>query len=327
LNKSQAIRFDGQVAIVTGAGGGLGRAFATELAQRGAAVLVNDYGGDTSGRGGSAERAQIVADELRAAGHRAVADSTAVGTFQSAAHIRGHALDAFGRIDILVNNAGISLPGPITEASDEAVEQHFRVNLQGPYALVRAVWPDMSAQRYGRILNVSSNAVLGIGANAPYGTSKAGLIGLTLDAAREGMACGIQVNAVMPVAFTRLIEQIPDPDFVAWFREYMPARKVAAAMSFFLSRESDVTGRVLSAGGGRLARIAFAENAGIVDADDAESVRERCAQALDPQNCRVLESAFDELQLYAQVFPWNSAGAGPVLSEAAVTGARKEVRK
>src|ERR1700722_18254211 len=171
-----AISFDGQVAIVTGAAGGIGRAIAFELARRGARILVNDYGGDTFGHEGNAERAEAVAAELRAMGAEAVADGTAVGTADNARRIAGVALKAFGRIDILANNPGVTLPGLITSVSEQDVENHIRINLLGPYMLVRAVWPVMQQQRYGRILNTSSNAALGIGANTPYAMSKAGLI-------------------------------------------------------------------------------------------------------------------------------------------------------
>ena len=246
-------RFDGQVAIVTGAGGGLGLAIAQELARRGAAVLVNDYGGSVQGEGGSPERAEAAAAKLRSDGARAVANAMAVGTPESARAIVAHAVDAFGKVDILVNNAGVARPCPFTAATDENLAAELRTNLLGPYALMRAVWDGMAIRRYGRILNVSSNASFGIGHNTSYATAKAGLIGLTLDTAAEGRPLGIHVNALMPVAYTRMIEGIPDPNFVAWFRKHMAPEKVAAAIAFFLSADSQVTGHVLSAGGGRLA--------------------------------------------------------------------------
>ena len=317
---SQQIRFEGQVAIVTGAAGGLGRSIANELARRGAAVLVNDYGGDTQGHGAQPARAEEAAAAIRAEGGRAVGDSTAVGTPDAARAIVAHALAAFGRIDILVNNAGIARPLPIDETSDKQLEFELRTNLLGPYALMRAAWPVMRKQGYGRILNVSSNASLGIGSNASYATAKAGLIGLTLDAAAEGRTHGIFVNAVMPVAHTRMIEAIPDPTFVAWFRRYMAPEKVAAPLAWFLSRESQVTGRLLSVGGGRVARVVFAENAGIVGVTDAETAQARSAEALDVTRVRALESSFEELSLYSREFPFEGPGSGPTLDDRAVVG-------
>ena len=317
------IDFHGQVAVVTGAGGGLGHSIAQELARRGAAILVNDYGGDVKGHGASSTRAEQAAAAITATGGRAVADASAVGTPEAARAIVAHALDAFGRIDILVNNAGIARPMPFAEASDADLALELQTNLLGPYALMRAAWPVMRAQGYGRILNVSSNASLGIGHNDSYATAKAGLIGLTLDAACAGQAHGILANALMPVAFTRMIEGIPDPVFVAWFRQHMAPEKVAAPICYFLSRESTVNGRILSAGGGRLARVVFAENAGIVGAVDAESTRARLDAVLDVQQVRVIESSADELKLYTAEFPYEGHGSGPALDEQAVVGAGK----
>ena len=315
------IGFEDQVAIVTGAGGGLGRSIARELARRGASVLVNDYGGSVQGEGGSPERAETAAAEIRAEGGKAVADAIAVGTPSAARAIVAHAIEAFGHVDILVNNAGVARPCPFSEATDENLDAELRTNLLGPYALMRAVWDGMRARGYGRILNVSSNASFGIGSNTSYATAKAGLIGLTLDTAAEGKPLGIFVNALMPVAHTRMIDGIPDPAFVAWFRKYMAPDKVAASMVYFLSRESQVTGNILSAGGGRLARVVFAENQGVAGITDAETVRNNLTAALDLANLQALESSAAELALYSAVFPFEGGGAGPALDEAAVIGA------
>jgi NAD(P)-dependent dehydrogenase (short-subunit alcohol dehydrogenase family) len=319
------IDFTGQVAIVTGAGGGLGLAIARELASRGASVLVNDYGGTVQGEGGSAERAEAAAAALCAEGARAVANATAVGTPESARAIVAQAMDAFGRVDILVNNAGVARPCPFTTATDENLAHELRTNLLGPYALMRAVWDGMASRGYGRILNVSSNASFGIGHNTSYATAKAGLIGLTLDTAAEGKPLGIHVNAIMPVAYTRMIEGIPDPNFVAWFRKHMAPEKVAAAVAFFLSRESDVTGHILSSGGGRLSRIVFASTPGFVGATDAETARDHLRTALDTSRLQLIDSSAAELGLYSQVFPFEGQGDGPALAADAVVGAGRSV--
>jgi NAD(P)-dependent dehydrogenase (short-subunit alcohol dehydrogenase family) len=316
------IRFDDQVAIVTGAGGGMGRCFALALAARGAQVLVNDYGGNIAGQAGTSAAAERVAAEIDALGGRAVANATAVGTPAAARAIVEHAVQAFGRVDLLVNNAGIVVTGLFDAVSDEDVENVLRVNLMGPYALMRAVWPLMRGQGRGRILNVASNAALGIGANGPYASSKAGLLGLTLDAAVEGRPAGIHVNALMPTAFTRMIEQIPAHDFVAWFRQHLPAQAVIDAALYFLSRESAVTGQIYSAGGGRLARVAFAEGRGILDtAITPELVRDRLAEVEAMDAPDVLLSQSDEGALYTRAFPMQNGGSA-ALSLDAVVGSR-----
>jgi len=320
------ISFAGQVAIVTGAAGSIGRAIATELVQRGASVVANDYGGDTFGHNGGVDRAEAVAAELRALGGKVIADCTPVGTAEAARSIVECALEAFGRVDILASNAGITLPGLFTQPSDAELEAHFRVNLLWPYALLREVWPVMARQRYGRVLHTSSNAALGIGANAPYATTKAGLVGLTLDTAIEGREHGIHVNAMMPVSYSRMIEQIPDPKYVEWFEKHFPPAKVAAAAAFLLSGECDLSGQILDVGGGRVARVAFAVNEGWFGADiTAENVRDHLAEVLDMQAARTLDGQASAMVPYNRLFPFE-AGAGPSLDLATVAGAGQRKR-
>jgi NAD(P)-dependent dehydrogenase (short-subunit alcohol dehydrogenase family) len=315
------ITFENQVAIITGAGGGIGYALASELARRGARLLINDYGGNTYGGQATPQKIEEAAELLRQLGAEVVTDSTPVGTAAAAQIIVQKAVSAFGRVDMLLNNAGITLPGLITSHSEEEVEQHFRTNLLGPYLLTREVWPIMQNQQYGRILNTSSNAALGIGGNAAYGTSKAGLVGMTLDTALEGKPHGILVNAMMPTAFSRMIEQIPAPDFVNWFRKYMPAEKVAAAVSYFLSRESEVTGRVFAVGGGRVARVAFAEAPGWVDTEvTAEKIRDNFENIDDMSSLHVLSEQKEAMELFTDAFPFQ----GISLDQDAVIGAGSE---
>ena len=152
---------DGQVAVVTGAGGGMGQSYARQLARLGAKVVVNDYGGDVLGRqDGSSAAAQRVVGEIEAEGGTAIANALAVGNGENARAIIAAATEAYSRIDILVNNAGTALPGAIDAFEDEAIERHYATNLIGGYHLVRAAWPIMKSQHYGRILNISSNDAL-----------------------------------------------------------------------------------------------------------------------------------------------------------------------
>jgi len=306
------VRFDDRVAIVTGAGAGMGRSYAHELARRGACVLVNDSGTDPRGSGASSAPAERVVDEIRSRGGQAVANTVSVGSADNARAIAAAALDAFGRIDILINNAGISSAGAFSAHTDESIERGVAVNFLGPFHLLRAVWPTMQSQAYGRILNVSSSAAFGGGENAPYAASKAGLIGLTLATAGEGAGYGVQVNAVLPSAYSRMIELAPDPDFAAWFRAHLPAEKAVAAVLFFLSEPCDVTGCIFTAGGGRLARIGFVESEGFFETDlTPEVVRDRIGEAmsLDGPVMRI-DRGPDLLKPYAERFSWPGSG-GP----------------
>jgi len=321
-----AVEFDGQVAIVTGAAGSIGRAIAVELARRGANLLVNDYGGDSFGRGASDDRVKTVGAELRELGAKVVTSSTPVGTPAAARCIVKCALDAFGRIDMLANNAGITLPGLFTEPTDEQIEAHFRTNLLGPYALLREAWPVMQQQRYGRVLHTSSNAAMGIGANAPYATTKAGLIGLTCDTGVEGREQGIHVNAMMPTAYSRMIEQIPDSRYVQWFHRHFPPAKVAAAAVFLLSRNCRFSGQIFDIGGGRVARVAFATNAGWFDSDiTAEKLGEQADALLEMKNPRTLDGQAGAMEFYTSIFPFED-GARASLDIGTVVGAGRSNR-
>ncbi len=309
---THSIRFDGQVAIVTGAGGGLGRAFALELARRGASVIVNDYGGDKFGNPGTTAPAQAVVAEIRASGGTAESNATPVGSWQAAREIVDCAIRHFGRLDILVNNAGISIPGKFTDHGDEAVDKVLEVMLHGPYALMRAAWPVMEAQRYGRIVNITSSAVFGVGANASYGAAKAGLMGLTLDTAIAGRELGIQVNAILPTAYSRITAGMPDADYVEWFRRCMPPEKVAAALAYVVSRESKLNGQLLDVGGGSVSRIGFFGGKGYFSPElDAEALGQHIDEALDMSELTPLDSVGAALKRFFRVQPWTGEGNGP----------------
>jgi NAD(P)-dependent dehydrogenase (short-subunit alcohol dehydrogenase family) len=299
------IDFSQRVAIVTGAGAGIGRAIALLLAQRGARVLVNDYGGDSTGQGGGPDAAAAVAEEICRAGGSAVAQTSAVGSAEAAQAIVDAALQAFGRVDILINNAGISAPGAIDSVPVADIERVLRVNLHGPYFLTRAVWPLLRAQRYGRILNISSNAALGIGSSTAYATAKAGLIGLTKDTAQEGAPFGICVNALMPVAYTRMTARIPDPIFREWMQTNFPPSAVATVAAYLVGAGVAVNGEIIGAGGGRASRIAFFGTHGFF-ADDLtpEDVAAQCARICDPAGGSVLRNNTEELHSYLQWLPW-----------------------
>lgn len=305
------LRFDEQVAVVTGAGSGIGEAIALQLASRGARVVVNDIGSDPDATGKSVRRADRVVDAIIRAGGTALPDHHAIGSHGAARAIVAATLERFGRIDILVNSAGISLTGKITSHDDAALDRVIEVDLLGAYAMVRAVWPVMERQRHGRILSMSSNAALGIGLNAPYGIAKAGLLGLTLDAAQEGRALGILVNALMPLAYTRMAEGIPDAEFLAWLKSNLKVEHVAEAALYFLHPSSPVTGRIFSTGGGYISSIGFVKGSGLVRRDlKAEDVRDNIDTILQFEPVKVMTEQSEEMKDYFSVFPWT--GSAPM---------------
>lgn len=305
------IRLDGQVAIITGAGRGMGRTHALLLAERGAKLLVNDYGGAQSTLSpGSISHAEAVAAEIRAAGGEAEADATMVGTGESARLIVEHALDRFGRVDILVNNAGGSLIGDPDAFEDEEIEGVLRTNLIGPYMLLRRVWPLMRAQGYGRIVNIMSSAVLGAGQLGPYAAGKAGLLGLTHDAAFDGRPHNILVNGVFPTGASRLTESSQE-DLARWYRTYFQPEKVSAFIAYLCSAAVDFSGEVFNVGGGRVARLAIFDNEGMFDpAITPESVAENIALIRDLSAPTIIPTLWAQTERYFRQLPWSGGQTG-----------------
>lgn len=285
--------FQGQVAIVTGAGRGIGRATALALGRRGAKVLVNDYGGgfDTI-TPGSRDVAQSVVDEIVAAGGEAAADATSVGTGDSARAIVDAAVKAFGRVDILVNNAGGSRPfHDLDQDSDEAVEGVLRTNLIGSMMLMRRVWPIMRAQQYGRIVNTSSNTMLGQQGMLAYVSAKGGIIGMSGTAAIEGRPLGIHVNTLFPQAYTRSVEEAAPPGSMEWFRPHTP-ELVAEGVVYLCSRECQASGELFRIGGGRFSRYGIYGNTGFADAAlTAEMVAARVEEGRDMRDAEIVPDA------------------------------------
>lgn len=304
------INFNGDVAIVTGAGGGMGREIALLLAARGARVLVNDYGGDGFGKAGSADRAEAVAREIRDAGGEAVAEASAVGSAETAHRIVATAIAAFGRVDILINNAGIIAPGAIDAVTDEVLTRAIEINLLGQYRLIQAVWPQMRTQGGGRILNVSSNSSLGYANFSTYGASKAGVLGLTANAAIDGKPHGIIVNSLLPVASTRLINSgteaaaSSNPDFYAWLDLHFPPRLIAPVALALLSPGLAVSGMHFTSGGGRVARLMHVVTEGIhAVTPTPESVLAGLPAVIDGSETVPVGSGMEELLVYRRSIP------------------------
>jgi NAD(P)-dependent dehydrogenase (short-subunit alcohol dehydrogenase family) len=304
------IDFDGQVAIVTGAGRGMGRSIALLLAERGASVLVNDYGGDEFGNPGTSREAEAVVAEIRAAGGKAIASSVTVGDGAGADAIVNAALAAFGRVDVLINNAGGSTIAPLDDLTDAALERVMRTNYWGAYMLIRRVWPHMRTQQYGRIINVCSSAVLGIGTIAPYSSAKGAMVGLTHEAAIEGKPHDILVNGTFPAGYSRLAAKSAE-DARRWMETYFQPEFVAQAYAYFASRDMQHTGDIYGVGAGRVSRIAFVNNDGYFTRDlTPELVAQNIDRIRDLAGAVHVASSWEENQRYARWAPWTGGHGG-----------------
>lgn len=264
------LRFDGRVVIVTGAGGGLGRSHALELAGRGAHVLVNDLGGSVDGSGSSSSAAQQVADEIHALGGVAAPNHDSVATPEGGEAIVQSALDLFGRVDVLVNNAGILSDKAFHKMETSMVDQVLDVHLRGAFFVTLPAFRLMRSQRYGRIVNTSSaSGLFGNFGQANYGAAKAGLAGLTRVLALEGAQHGIQVNAIAPIALTRMTTGL-----LGELTSKVSPESVSPLVAYLANEECSVSGNFYSVAGGRIARIFMAETNGVVlHENTAEAIR------------------------------------------------------
>ncbi len=256
-----SVRFDGRVAVVTGAGSGLGRSHALLLASRGARVVVNDPGGALDGSGGSRSAADTVVGQIRAAGGEAVASYDSVSDQAGAERIVKTGADAFGgHVDILVNNAGILRDKTFAKMSLDDFRAVVEVHLLGSVYCTKAVWPYMKDRNYGRIVMTSSGAGLyGSFGQSNYGAAKAAVLGLMNVVKLEGIRNNILVNAVAPIAATRMTEALYPKAALPHLRsEY-----VSAAVAYLASEECTVTGHIISAGGGYFARAQMMEGKGV----------------------------------------------------------------
>jgi NAD(P)-dependent dehydrogenase (short-subunit alcohol dehydrogenase family) len=252
------LRFDDKVAIVTGAGGGLGRAYALELARRGARVVVNDLAVPVGSQQPPA--AAAVVDEICALGGEAVADDHDVVT--AGADVVATALDAYGRLDIVCNNAGVAGGGTIADGDPAQWDRTIAITLHGSIAVTRAAWPHLVANGGGHVLMTASNASFGGFGTGAYSATKSSMIGLTRSLAIEGRRVGVRVNAIMPAAWTRLTQLLPAGALTEMLDERFPPEQVAAFVVWLCHAGTAVTGEIFSVGGGRAARVVLAEAPG-----------------------------------------------------------------
>jgi len=265
------IGFDERVAIITGAGGGLGREHALELARRGARIVVNDLGGSVSGEGGDVGPAQQVAEEIVALGGEAVADTNSVATADGGKALVQTAVDSFGTVDIVVNNAGILRDKSFHNLTPELLEPVIQVHLLGAFYVTQPAYLIMREKGYGRIVSTSSNSgILGNFGQANYGAAKMGLVGFTRVLAIEGRKFNIRANAIAPVAKTRMTEEM----FGA-AGEALDPKLVSPLVAYLASEACPVSGEVYSAAGGIISRFFIGLTPGYYNPDlTAEDIAE-----------------------------------------------------
>lgn len=249
----------GRVAIITGAGGGLGREYALLFAKYGAHVVVNDYGGTLDGQRGTSARAQTVVDEIRAAGGEAVGDGHDISIQTEVQELVQDTLSTYGTIDILVNNAGTAGQASAHDNINVATfRRTWEIAALGTAMLISAVYPTMEKQRYGRIINTSSDSLIGMGAGGDggYVSSKGAVFGLTRDLGRMSVRHGIKINGVLPSAASRMSDMSPVIKRIT--HQYFKAHLVADFVVALASEECPVSGELFSVGGGRAGRTTLA---------------------------------------------------------------------
>lgn len=300
------ISFAGQVVVITGAGRGLGRAYARTFASRGAAVVVNDIGTDDGGR----SRAEQVVSEIVSAGGRAVSCPDDVTTANGGQRIVDAALKAFGAVDVVIHNAGFLRPGLFEDLSAQHISEVVNVHLLGAFHVVQPAWRHMKENGYGRVVLTSSSSTFGHQANSNYAAAKAGVLGLVTALAGEGASFGIKVNAVLPYAVTDIAKDNPlvGPDNAAIrgaLDALIPRRShesVAPLVAFLASQECGVSGQAFSALAGRYARVFFGVADGWMSADPEptpESIAEHMGEIGDTGSFIAPATILDEIRAVA----------------------------
>lgn len=301
------LRFDDRVAVITGAGRGLGRAYALLLAARGARVVVNDTGASLQGEGEDVGPAADVVREIAAAGGEAVACTDSVVTPEGGDAIVQTALDRFGRIDVLIHNAGIVRAAPLTEMTCEDFETVLDVHLRGAFHVVKAAFPRMCDAGYGRVVLTSSiGGIYGNHRQANYGVAKAGTLGLANVVALEGAEHGVRCNVIVPGAVTRMAEGIDTSAFPP-----MPPEMVAPVVGWLAHEACGISGEMLISIAGRVARAFIAESQGVYDGDwSIEAVGERIEEIRDTRSLFVAGTGEEDAHAEHMRFSFEMAARG-----------------
>ena len=312
------LRFDDEVAVITGAGGGLGKQYALLLSSRGARVVVNDIGGSVTGDGSDAAAVGAVVDEIRERGGQAVADSHSVTSPEGGHAIIDTALRAWGRVDIVINNAGIVGDAPFEDMTADRLNPLIDVHLKGAFYVTRPAWTVMRERGYGRIVNTSSAAgILGAERMSNYGAAKTGLIGFTRVLAAEGAGHNIKVNAIAPIAYTRMLAHAVDgagrqddeaaqailDDLVAQYLQKLDPALVAPVAAFLTHRKCPVSGEIYTVGAGHVARFFVGRTKGFYRSGlSVEDVRDHLDEIRDEAGYTVPRGPADEItELFATV--------------------------
>jgi NAD(P)-dependent dehydrogenase (short-subunit alcohol dehydrogenase family) len=293
--------FDGRVAVVTGAGGGLGREYALELGRRGARVVVNDLGGAVDGTGASTAAADVVVDEIRANGGEAIPNYDSVSTREGGAAVIQSALDAFETVDIVINNAGILRDHSFANMTFEEIDAVIDVHLRGAFHVSQPAFVVMKEKGYGRFVHTTSaSGLFGNFGQANYGAAKAGIMGLSNVLAIEGTKYNVKSNAVAPIARTRMTEELLGP-----FADMVDPKQVMPMVVYLCSEANDYTHEIFTVGGGRYGRIFIGTNRGWLAGQgvvpEVEQVAEHVDEIRDISAFEVPLSTNEEIMLLAQM--------------------------
>ncbi len=291
--------FDGKVAIITGAGGGLGRQHALLLASRGALVVINDLGGAVDGTGSDKGAAERVVDEIKALGGDAVADTNSVATPEGGKAIVQTAVDAFGTVDIVINNAGILRDKAFHNMEPDLMNPVFDVHLKGAFHVTQPAWVIMREKGYGRIISTSSAAgIFGNFGQTNYGAAKMGLVGFTRVLAVEGAKYNIKANAIAPLALTRMTETI-----MGALGDKLDPGLVSPIVTYLAHEDCPVSGQTFSVGGGRVAHVFIGETQGYHKADlSPEDLRDNWATVTDQSGYGVPNNLAEETAMFLPFF-------------------------